>query len=138
MSFLPSEILENIQSAKQTEDVAEYHDFILDENTMKLTAIGNQKESLKEWIKNALRITRYEYSICPYDYGQDFNELNDSSYTVEEKKDLFELYIIETLKVNEYIADVVVENIEINGDSASADIKVKDIFGDEIEYEYNS
>ena len=137
MSFLPSEIVEDIQSVK-VENVAEYNDFILDKNTMKMTAIGSQKESLKEWIRCALLIPRYEYSICPYNYGQEFKELMDSSYTIEEKKDLFELYITEALKVNEYISDVVVEDIEVKSDNISANIKVKDIFGEEIDYEYNS
>lgn len=137
MSFLPSEITEKLQVAKN-ENIAEYNDFILDKNTMKLTAIGNQKESLKEWIRCALLIPRYAYSVCPYNYGQEFSELIDSSYTEEEKKDLLELFIIEALKVNEYISDVVVDNIIIQNNKMSANIKVKDIFGDEIDYEYNS
>lgn len=137
MSFLPSGILEQTQENK-IENVAEYNDFILDPNTMKFTAIGNQKESLKEWIRCALTIPRYTYSVCPYNYGHEFNELTDSSLSEEEKKDLCELYIIEALKVNEYIDDVVVENVVIKDDKISADVKVKDIFGEEIEYEYNS
>ena len=37
-----------------------------------------------------------------------------------------------------YIDEVIVRNIEINGEKIKADVLVKDIFGEEIDYEYNS
>lgn len=136
MSFLPVEIVENINEYKQ-ENINEYYDFIYDENTHRLTTIGNQRESLREWIRCALLIPRYVYGICPFDYGQEFSELVDAGLSEEEKKDLFEYFIIDALKVNEFIDDVVVENIIINNDKISANINIKSIFGDEIDYEYN-
>ena len=137
MSFLPSEIVEKIQEVKES-NISEYRDFILDKNTNKLIAIGNQKESLREWIESALLIPRYQYSVCPYNYGHELGELMDASLTKEEKKDLIELYITDALKINEYIDEVIVRNIEINGEKIKADVLVKDIFGEEIDYEYNS
>lgn len=137
MSFLPSEIVEKIQEVKES-NISEYRDFILDKNTNKLIAIGNQKESLREWIESALLIPRYQYSVCPYNYGHELGELMDASLAKEEKKDLIELYITDALKINEYIDEVIVRNIEINGEKIKADVLVKDIFGEEIDYEYNS
>ena len=137
MSFLPSEIVEKIQEVKES-NISEYRDFILDKNTNKLIAIGNQKESLREWIESALLIPRYQYSVCPYNYVHELGELMDASLAKEEKKDLIELYITDALKINEYIDEVIVRNIEINGEKIKADVLVKDIFGEEIDYEYNS
>ena len=99
MSFLPSEIVEKIQEVKES-NISEYRDFILDKNTNKLIAIGNQKESLREWIESALLIPRYQYSVCPYNYGHELGELMDASLAKEEKKDLIELYITDALKIN--------------------------------------
>ena len=135
MSFLPNSEIENITT---TEDNQEYIDYLLDKNTMKFTAIGNQTESLKNWIEWAIKISRYKYEIFPFNYGNElYDELKGQTKTGEEIKDLVEYCIIDCLKVLQWIDEIEVRNIEIKGKKVSCKVIVKTIYGEEIENGYN-
>ena len=135
MSFLPNTAIKDIETIESDK---EYIDFLLDKNTMRFTTIGNQKESLKNWIEWAIRINRYKYEIFPYNYGNElYDELLGKNMDEEEKRDLVEFCIIDAIKPLQWIDDVEVSNIEFNGTKVSCRVIVKTLFGEEIEDEYN-
>ena len=135
MSFLPNSAIENIETEIKAK---EYIDFLLDKNTMKFTTIGTQEESLKNWIEWAIKIDRYKYPIFPYNYGCEINnELRGKVKDNEETIDLIEFYIIDSLKVLQWIDEVEVRDIKIDGIKISCKIIVKTIYGENIEDEYN-
>lgn len=135
MSFLPNEVIENINNI---ESEKEYIDFLLDKNTMKFTTIGNQTESLKNWIEWAIKINRYKYEIFPYNYGNElYDELLGKTMDDEEKRDLVEYCIIDAISPLQWIDNVEVRDIKFDGTKVSCRIIVKTLFGEEIEDEYN-
>lgn len=135
MSFLPKTTIENI--SENTEPL-EYIDYLLDKKTMKFTVIGNEKESIKNWIEWAIKINRYKYEIFPYNYGNElYDEIKGKNLSEEETRDLVEYCIIDCLKVLQWIDTVEVRDIRIDGKKISCRVIVKTIFGEEIEDEYN-
>ena len=135
MSFLPNEVIENINNI---ESEKEYIDFLLDKNTMKFTTIGNQTESLKNWIEWAIKINRYKYEIFPYNYGNElYDELLGKTMDDEEKRDLVEYCIIDAISPLQWIDNVEVRDIKFDGTKVSCRIIVKTLFEEEIEDEYN-
>lgn len=135
MSFLPSSEIEYKEAESSNQ---EYVDYLLDKNTMKFTAIGNQEESLRNWIEWAIKISRYKYEIFPFNYGNElYDELKGQSKSEEEIKDLVEYCIIDCLKVLQWIDEVEVRDIVVDGKKVSCRVIVKTIYGEEINNEYN-
>ncbi len=135
MSFLPGEIE---LSEYENNEIKEYKDYILDPNTMKFKGIGNTEvESLREWVREALSIERYKYSIFPYEYGNEIETLiGTETLDEEDLKYYVETYITEALMVNQYIANVTVSNIKLYNNHISCIIIIDTVYGEKINYEH--
>lgn len=103
------------------------NDFLLKDGRFQIVE-GN--EAIKIWIWKALHSQRYRYLAYSWDYGHELEELIGQGLSEEATKSESERYINEVLLVNEYITNVSITDISIDGSKISINFTVTTIYGE--------
>ena len=103
------------------------NDFLLKDGRFQIVE-GN--EAIKIWIWKALHSQRYRYPAYSWDYGHELEELIGQGLSEEAAKSESERYINEALLVNEYITNVSITDISIDGSKISINFTVTTIYGE--------
>ena len=87
-------------------------------------------EAIKVWVYKALLVPRYQYSIYSWDYGSELMDLIGKAYTPQLTKSEAKRYIEEALKINPYILEVDVLDIDFKDSTLNANINLLTIYGE--------
>ncbi|MCI8483508.1 MAG: DUF2634 domain-containing protein [Lachnospiraceae bacterium] len=130
MSLFPAyiedeEILEELQEAEIPKE------FGIDFTTGQLTGkIVEGVEAVKVWCYLALRVARYRFFICSWDYGNEIEDLYGQGFSAEHIESEAARMIRECLLENDYIEDVDVSDIEYKKGRLRAVVTIETIYGD--------
>jgi len=87
-------------------------DFEIDWDTMTLTgAIVEGIDAIVQWVNNALRTKRYEWTIFSWDFGEEYTDLIGHSYSQEYLDNECKRLIRECLEEHPYIHGI--ENLKV-------------------------
>ena len=137
MSLFPAYIEDDLEEYQ--EEIETPREFGIDFTTGQLTgAIVEGTEAIKVWCYLALRITRYKYFICSWNYGNDLEDLYGKGYSVEHLKSEVSRMVKECLLENQYIESVVIGNVACIGGKVRAEIEVTTIYGDNVADAYET
>lgn len=131
MSLFPAyveddEVLEELQDEIDTP-----REFGIDFTTGQLTGeIVEGIEAIKVWCYLALRVARYRFFICSWDYGSEIENLYGKGYSTEHIENEAARMIEECLLENDYIEAVDVSNAQYKNGRFSAIITIETIYGD--------
>lgn len=131
MSLLPAyieddEILEGLE-----EEIETPREFGIDFNTGQLTGkIVEGAEAVKVWCYLALRVARYRFFICSWDYGSEIEDLYGQGYSAEHIESEVSRMVEECLLENDYIEEVEVSDAVYKGSRFSANVTVTTVYGD--------
>lgn len=131
MSLFPAyieddEVLEELQDELETPK-----EFGIDFTTGQLTGeIVEGIEAIKVWCYLALRVARYRFFICSWDYGSEIENLYGKGYSTEHIENEAARMIEECLLENDYIEAVDVSNAQYQNGRFSAIITIETIYGD--------
>ena len=89
-------------------------------------------EAIKIWIWKALKVPRYQYVIYSWNYGSELLSLIGKAYTRGLTCSEASRYIKEALLINPYILEVDVLSTSFEGDTLSAEVRVKTIYEGEV------
>lgn len=131
MSLFPAyiedeEILDELEEAVGTP-----REFGLDFNTGQLTGeIVEGIEAVKVWCYLALRVARYHFFICSWDYGSELEDLYGQGYSAEHIESEAARMIEECLLENDYIESVEISDATYKAGRFSATITIETIYGE--------
>lgn len=113
---------EEINDLEEGDDAEDYiiRDFEIDWDTMTLT--GNIVEGLDaivQWVNNALRTKRYEWTIYSWDFGEEYTDLIGNSFSQEYLNNECDRLITECLQENPYIQGIEDLVVTLEGDHLS-------------------
>lgn len=131
MSLLPAYIEDNEVPEELEEELKTPKEFGINFKTGQLTGkIVEGIEAIKVWCYLALRIARYHFFICSWDYGNELEDLYGQGFSEEHIESEATRMIEECLLENEYIETVDVTDAKYQNGRFSAMITVKTIYGD--------
>lgn len=139
MSFFPAyiedeEILEELEEQQSIP-----REFGIDFTTGQLTGeIVEGIEAIKVWCYLALRVARYRFFVCSWDYGNEIEDLYGQGYSAEHIESEAARMIEECLLVSEYIQDVTVSDTSYQKGRFKATITVETIYGESDSDTYES
>lgn len=131
MSLFPAYI-EDEKTAEQLEDELEVpREFGIDFDTGQLTGrIVEGIEAIKVWCYLALRIARYHYFICSWDYGSEIEDLYGQGFSAEHIESEISRMIEECLLENGYIESATISNAKYRNGRFRATLTIETIYGD--------
>lgn len=116
MSLFPAYIEDELEEeAQEVENTP--RDYGVNFATGQLTGkVVEGIEAIKVWIYFALKVARYRFQICSWEYGNDIEELYGQGFSAGHIKSEMKRMITECLQTNEFIETVEVGDTEyING-----------------------
>lgn len=131
MSLFPAyiqdeEILEDLEERQGTP-----REFGVDFETGQLTGeIVEGIEAIKVWCYLALRIARYHFFICSWDYGIEIEDLYGKGFSAEHIESEATRMIEECLLENDYIESVEISETAYKNGRFSAVITIETIYGE--------
>mgnify|MGYP002516733728 FL=1 len=130
MSLLPAYVEDEI--LEESEDELELpKEFGIDFETGKLTGkIVEGIEAIKVWCYLALRVTRYHFFICSWNYGCEIEDLYGQGYSSEHIESEAARMIEECLLENDYIEAVSVSGAKYQNGRFSTMVTIETIYGD--------
>ncbi len=87
-------------------------------------------EAVKVWCYFALKVARYRYFICSWDYGNEMEDLYGKGYSAEHIESEAARMIEECLLENDYIETVSVSDAVYQDGRFRAAVTIDTIFGD--------
>ncbi len=87
-------------------------------------------EAVKVWCYFALKVARYRYFICSWDYGNEMEDLYGKGYSAEHIESEAARMIEECLLENDYIETVSVSDAVYRDGRFRAAVTIDTIFGD--------
>lgn len=106
-------------------------EFGLDFKTGQLTGeIVEGIEAIKVWCYLALRVARYHFFICSWDYGNEIEDLYGNGYSAEHIKSEAARMIEECLLENDYIESVEISDANYKAGRFKATITIETIYGE--------
>lgn len=137
MSLFPAYIQDEIETSEEAgEELDTPKEFGINFETGQLTGkIVEGVEAVKVWCYFALKVARYRYFICSWDYGSEIEELYGKGYSSEHIESEAARIIKECLLENEYIEAVRVSDANYQAGRFSAKITIDTIFGEGELYE---
>lgn len=130
MSLFPAYIEEEIEEELQ-EELEVPKEFGIDFATGQLTGeIVEGIEAVKVWCYLALRVARYHFFICSWDYGSELEELIGQGFSEEHLESEATRMIEECLLVNDYIESVEISDVQYLDGRFRAKIAVETTLGE--------
>ncbi len=106
-------------------------EFGLDFKTGQLTGkIVEGIEAIKVWCYLALRVARYHFFICSWDYGNEIEDLYGNGYSAEHIESEAARMIEECLLENDYIESVEISDANYKAGRFKATITIETIYGE--------
>lgn len=131
MSLFPAYIEDDEILDELEETVGTPREFGLDFNTGQLTGeIVEGIEAIKVWCYLALRVARYHFFICSWDYGSELEDLYGQGYSAEHIESEAARMIEECLLENDYIESVEISDANYKAGRFSATITIETIYGE--------
>lgn len=88
-------------------------------------------EAVISWAYRALRTVRGKHPVWSRNYGCDLENLTGKNFSKGTTEAEAKRYITECLTANPYVDNVEVLSIVFDGDTLTAEIKIKSIYGEE-------
>lgn len=122
------ELMADTESEDEKEPAPEYE---IDFDTMTLTGrMITGIPAVKQWIKIALGVPRYEHTQYSWSYGSEFESLIGQGYTEEDLKPIMERMVIEALSQNEDIISAHGFSVTKEGSHVTLEFTVDTIYGE--------
>lgn len=130
MSLFPAYVEDEIQ--EEPDEILEIpKEFGVNFETGQLTGkIVEGIEAVKVWCYFALKVARYRYFICSWDYGNEMEDLYGKGYSAEHIESEAARMIEECLLENDYIETVSVSDAVYRDGRFQATVTIDTIFGD--------
>ena len=139
MGLFPAYIEDEEITEELGEELTTPLEFGIDFDTGQLTGtLVEGVEAIKVWIYFTLKIARYRYFICSWNYGNDIEDLYGKGYSAEHLESEIGRMIEECLLENEYIDTVTVDNVDYTKGKLSVQITVSTIYNEEISETYET
>lgn len=87
-------------------------------------------EAIKVWCYFALKIARYHFFICSWDYGNEIEELYGQGFSAEHIESEVARMIEECLLENDYIEEVDVSDMSYQKGQLKATVTIETIYGE--------
>lgn len=130
MSLFPAYVEDEIQE-EPDETLEIPKEFGVNFETGQLTGkIVEGIEAVKVWCYFALKVARYRYFICSWDYGNEMEDLYGKGYSAEHIESEAARMIEECLLENNYIETVSVSDAVYRDGRFQAAVTIDTIFGD--------
>lgn len=130
MSLFPAYVEDEIQE-EPDETLEIPKEFGVNFETGQLTGkIVEGIEAVKVWCYFALKVARYRYFICSWDYGNEMEDLYGKGYSAEHIESEAARMIEECLLENDYIETVSVSDAVYRDGRFQAAVTIDTIFGD--------
>ena len=131
MSLFPAYIEDEEIPEELQEDLETPREFGIDFSTGQLTGkIVEGIEAVKVWCYLALRVARYHFFICSWDYGSEIEDLYGQGFSAEHIESEAARMIEECLLENNYIEAVEISDTEYLDGRFRAKISIETIFGE--------
>lgn len=131
MSLFPAHIEDDEVLEDLEEELETPREFGIDFTTRQLTGeIVEGIEAIKVWCYLALRVARYHFFICSWDYGSEIEDLYGQGFSAEHIESEAARMIEECLLENDYIEAVDVSDAKYQNGRFSATVTIETIYGD--------
>lgn len=139
MGLFPAYIEDEETTEELTEELETPREFGIDFSTGQLTGtIVEGVEAIKVWIYLALKIARYRYFICSWQYGNEIEDLYGQGYSTEHLESEISRMVEECLLENEYIDTVTVDDMVYIGGKIRAKVTVTTVYDEEVSEIYET
>lgn len=139
MGLFPAYIEDEETTEELTEELETPREFGIDFSTGQLTGtIVEGVEAIKVWIYLALKIARYRYFICSWQYGNEIEDLYGQGYSTEHLESEISRMVEECLLENEYIDTVTVDDMVYIGGKIRAKVTVTTVYDEEVSETYET
>ena len=139
MGLFPAYIEDEETTEELTEELETPREFGIDFSTGQLTGtIVEGAEAIKVWIYLALKIVRYRYFICSWQYGNEIEDLYGQGYSTEHLESEISRMVEECLLENEYIDTVTVDDMVYIGGKIRAKVTVTTVYDEEVSEIYET
>lgn len=139
MGLFPAYIEDEETTEELTEELETPREFGIDFSTGQLTGtIVEGVEAIKVWIYLALKIARYRYFICSWQYGNEIEDLYGQGYSAEHLESEISRMVEECLLENEYIDTVTVDDMVYIGGKIRAKVTVTTVYDEEVSEIYET
>lgn len=139
MGLFPAYIEDEETTEELTEELETPREFGIDFSTGQLTGtIVEGAEAIKVWIYLALKIARYRYFICSWQYGNEIEDLYGQGYSTEHLESEISRMVEECLLENEYIDTVTVDDMVYIGGKIRAKVTVTTVYDEEVSETYET
>jgi hypothetical protein len=127
---------EEVEELEEDEEQILPREYGIDFETGQLTGqIVEGAEAVKVWAWLALQTPKFRYYVYPNEYGQEFEEVLNQSYTKAYVESELKRITEETLAMNPYIAGIEQFSCELDGDHAKISLTIMTDFGQQEEVE---
>ena len=139
MGLFPAYIEDEETTEELTEELETPREFGIDFSTGQLTGtIVEGVEAIKVWIYLALKIARYRYFICSWQYGNEIEDLYGQGYSTEHLESEISRMVEECLLENEYIDTVTVDDMVYIGGKIRAKVTATTVYDEEVSETYET
>lgn len=139
MGLFPAYIEDEETTEELTEELETPREFGIDFSTGQLTGtIVEGVEAIKVWIYLALKIARYRYFICSWQYGNEIEDLYGQGYSTEHLESEISRMVEECLLENEYIDTVTVDDMVYTVGKIRAKVTVTTVYDEEVSETYET
>lgn len=139
MGLFPAYIEDEETTEELTEELETPREFGIDFSTGQITGtIVEGVEAIKVWIYLALKIARYRYFICSWQYGNEIEDLYGQGYSTEHLESEISRMVEECLLENEYIDTVTVDDMVYIGGKIRAKVTVTTVYDEEVSETYET